>query len=187
MSDEHTEIHKEQRLEILSGRSSQSNVKKYNWKKTFFLTLLGLLVFFGIRSVDKIKNKISPFKNENSPKDSALVGHYNCSTYDHDRALELKPKISKKRLERDELNLKLKKDALLRLESKMKVLRKSNVTGFNKAVGHHNAELAIFNREYEELKSLRDQFNDQVNKHNDYLIKNCIYAGNVKELEENND
>ena len=174
------ENNKKPNLELLNGSLSQSSPKIYKWKKPFLLILFCVASFLGLRTVSKISNKIS-LQNETASTDEKLVERYTCSPYHHDKAEEISPKISLKKLDRDTLDLKLKSEALLRLKSKIKTLKnKGRFKEFNKSLEHYNAELAVFDLESKELMSLGDKFNDQANIYNKYLSENCIPAGKGK-------
>ena len=192
MSNEYTISNKRPKLELLNGLQSEATRKRLRWKKPVILSLLGFVSFIGLRSLNKIVHKNPRNSNLNNVQelktsgDESLVGQYRCSPYHHDKALELKPKISKKSLESDNHNLKLKHQALLRLDSKINALKKmGNVTEFNKAIVHYNSELSIIKNESKELETLKQQFNDQADKHNNYLSENCIRAGKGKEFADN--
>ena len=80
--------------------------------------------FIGNRSKGTLYDKIFPNKKVSASSSSAssdgpLVNLYSCSPFDNDRALELKPKITTKKLNRDILDNGLKQKAFLRLKVKM--------------------------------------------------------------------
>lgn len=166
-------------------------MSKENWKKPFYFFLLILASFIGNRSKGTLYDKIFPNKkvsaSSNSPSSSSassdgpLVERYSCSPFDSDRALELKPNITTKKLNRDILDHDLKQKAFLRLKAKMEKWQKNDIGEFNKNLQHYKSEASILRRENKELKLVYDEFNSQMNKFNSYLIEHCKYRDKVKE------
>ena len=165
-------------------------MSKENWKKPFYFSLLILASFIGNRSKGTLYDKIFPNKKVSASSNSAssssassdgpLVELYSCSPFDSDRALELKPKITTKKLNRDILDHGLKQKAFLRLKAKMEKWKKTNMDEFIENFEHYKSEASIIERETKELKLVHDKFTEQMNKYNNYLIEHCTYTNKAK-------
>jgi peptidoglycan hydrolase CwlO-like protein len=163
--------------------TSTPNGYKYKWV-VILIIWYTIFFFIGQENSDNSGNlkQNSSYTTQDTSEDTVRNGQYRCSSYHSNQADLLNPDESEEQVTFAQNSLEQRSNELDRLKNEIdnSYVNESSsqyeIDDYNEKIDSYNAKLASYKRDANNMSSRVGKYNEQIQRHNNYLITNCTKA-----------